>query len=93
MRDISRKAVQSAVSTTSTNQGNARGDYQDGIYTAIQMMRDQESDPNHKPFSNMTKGKLMGLCGVTKWCKIPSIWKEIEACKTDKDFRTILKRH
>ena len=30
------------------------------------IMREQESEHNHKPFSNATKGKLMGLCMVTK---------------------------
>ena len=69
------------------------GDFQDGIYTAMRMMKDQESDPSHKPFSNVTKGKLMGLCGVTKWCNMPAIWTEIEGCKKDKDLKVILQSH
>ena len=59
----------------------------------MRMMKDQESDPSHKPFSNVTKGKLMGLCGVTKWCNMPAIWTEIEGCKTDKDLKVILQSH
>ena len=57
------------------------------------MIKDQESDPSHTPFSNVTKGKLMGLCGVTKWCNMPAIWTEIEGCKTDKDLKVILQSH
>ena len=59
----------------------------------MRMIKDQESDPSHRPFSDVTKGKLMGLCGVTKWCNMPAIWNEIESCKTDKDLRVILQNH
>ena len=93
MRDIACEAAQSAVNAAPTNQQNTGGYFQDGIYTAMRMIKKQESDPNHKPFSNVTKGKLMGLCGVTKWCNIPPIWMEIEGCKMDKDLRVILQSH
>ena len=59
----------------------------------MHMMKEQESEPSHKLFSNVTKGKLMGLCMVTKWCNMPQIWTEIEGCKFDRDLRTILQTH
>ena len=72
---------------------NAGGNFQDGVLTAMRMMKEQESEPSHKPFSNVTKGKVMGLCMVTKWCNMPQIWTEIEGCKSDRDLRTILQTH
>ena len=93
VRDIAREAVQSVADARSPHQNNAGGDFQEGILTAMRMLKEQESDPNHKPFSNVTKGKLMGMCGVTKWCNMPTVWAEIEACKTDRDLRTILQNH
>ena len=61
-----------------TRQNNAGGNFQDGVLTAMCMTKEQKPDPNHKPFSNVTKGKLIGLCMVTKWCDMPPIWTEIE---------------
>ena len=87
MRDIARDAIQSVVDTRQQN--NAGDDFQDGVLTAMRIMKEQESDPQHNPFSNVTKGKLMGLCMVTKWCNMPQIWTEIEGCKSDRDLRTI----
>ena len=69
---------------------NTGGNFQDGVLTAMGMIKEQESEPSHKPFSNVTKGKLMGLCMVTKWCNMPPIWMEIEGCKSDRDLRTML---
>ena len=93
VRDIAREAVQSVADARSPHQNNAGGDFQEGILTAMPMMKEQESDLNHKAFSNATKGKLMGMCGVTKWCNMPPVWVEIEACKTDRDLRIILQNH
>ena len=59
-RDIARKAIQSVVDTRQQN--NAGGDIQDGVLVAMRMMKEQESGPQQKPFSNVTKEKLMGLC-------------------------------
>ena len=70
VRDISQGAIQSMVDTRPTNAG---GNFQDGVLTVMRMMKEQESEPGHKPFSNVRKGKLMGLCMVTKWCNMPPI--------------------
>ena len=59
----------------------------------MRRMKEQEFDPNHKPFSNITKRKLTGLCMATKWCHMPPIWTEIEGCKSDRDLRIILQTH
>ena len=91
VRDIAQEAIQSMVDTSQQN--NAGGNFQDGVLTAMCMMKEQESDPHHKPFSNVTKGKLMGLCMVTKWCEMPPVWTNIEGCKSDRDLRTILQAH
>ena len=69
MRDIARGAIQSMLDTRQKN--TAGGNFQDGVLTAILMMKEQESDLHHKPLSNIKKGKLMGLCMVTKWCNMP----------------------
>ena len=71
MRDIAKGAIQSMVDAGPNNAG---GNFQDGVLTAMRMMKEQESEPSHKPFSNVTKGKVMGLCMVTKWCNMPQIW-------------------
>ena len=91
MRNIACEAIQSVVDNRQQN--NAGGDFQDGVLTAMRMMKGQESDPQNKPFSNVTKGKLMGLCMVTKWCNMPQIWTEIEGCKPGRDLCTILQNH
>ena len=90
-RDIAREEIQSVVDTR--QQSNTGGDFQDGVLTAMRMTKEQESDPQHRPFSNVTKGKLMGLCMVTKWCNMPQIWTEIEGCKSDRDLQTVLQSH
>ena len=56
----------------------------------MRMMKEQESEPGHKPFSDVTKEKLMGLCMGTKWCNMPPIWTTIEGYKTDRDLIIIL---
>ena len=70
VRDIAQGAIQSMVDTRPNNAGV---NFQDGVLAAMRMMKEQELDPNHKPFSNVAKGKLMGLCMVTKWCNMPPI--------------------
>ena len=87
VRDIAQGAIQSMVDTRPNNAG---GNFQDRVLTAMRMMKEQESEPGHKLFSNVTKGKLMGLCMVTKWCHTPPIWTKIEGCKSNRDLRTIL---
>ena len=64
VRDIAREAVQSVADAR--QQSNAGGDFQDGILTAMRMMNNQKSEPHHKLLSNVTKGKSMRLCIVTK---------------------------
>ena len=76
-----------------TRPSNAGRNLQDGVLTAMRMMKEQESDPSHKPFSNVTKVKLMGLCMVTKWCDMPPIWTEFERCKSDRDLSVVLQTH
>ena len=58
VRDTAKGAIQSMVDTRPSNAGR---NLQDGVLTAMRMMKEQESDPSHKPFLNVTKGKLMGL--------------------------------
>ncbi len=36
------------------------------------------------------KGKIAGLCGVTRWNEVPKIWNKIEAYKTDRDLCAVL---
>ena len=91
VRDIACEAIQPVVDTRQQN--NAGGDFQDGVLTAMRTMKEKKSDPQHKPFSNATEGKLMGLCMVAKWCNMPQLWTEIEGCKSDRDLRTILQTH
>ena len=58
VRDNARTAVQLVVDAW--QHSNTGGEFQDGILTVMRMMKKQESDPHHKPFSNVTKGKLIG---------------------------------
>lgn len=60
--------------------------------TATRLFKENESETT-KGFSEVAKGKICGFCGVTKWNKVPAIWKEIEKNQSDQDLRAILKRH
>ena len=89
VRDIVREAIQSVVDTRQQN--TAGGNFQDGVHTHNHAYDERTRvGPRRKPFSNVTKEKLMGLCMVTKWCNMPPIYTEIEGCKSDRDLRTIL---
>ena len=63
VRDIAQGAIQLMMDTRPPSAG---GNFQDGVLVAMRMMKDQESESGHTPFSNVTKRKLMGLCMVTK---------------------------
>ena len=57
---------------------------------AMRALKDNTSDSMYRAFTNTEKGKIMGFCGVTKWCNVPKIWHNIEGAKSDEDLKHIL---
>ncbi len=66
---------------------------QNGVNTAMRTLQSKVLHQSTRTFTDTQKGKIMGLCDVTRWNKVLKIWNEIEACKTDEDLRAVLMKY
>ena len=62
-----------------------------GVELALQH-NEERANTAYKRFTKAQKASICGFCVATNWSKVPKIWKDIEATRTEVELMDILKR-